>query len=429
MKILCSGDLHLGRRSSRLPDGLDSRAHSAAAAWTALVDLAVEQRVDLVALSGDVVDKDAAYFEAFGALERGVAKLKAAGIPIAAVAGNHDFAVLPKLASSLGGGFNLLGRDGKWSGVPITRDGKPALYVVGWSFPETSGGYVAESPVRSFPSFRAPEVPVLGMLHGDLDQPASRYAPVGAGELRAAPVSFWLLGHLHGPKLHEHPGAATLLYPGSPQALDPGETGAHGAWMLELAPGRTPSVQHLPLSTVRYDAVEVDVTGAAHFDEMERRVAEGVRAHVQRVAEGGCGPLRHLSCRLRVTGRTPLHRQIDARLRDRLHELAPEHGTVAARVEKLEVATRPTADLAELSRGNDAPGILAGFVLALDARALTEGHERLMGDLTARAMEVRRARPYQPLADPPLAPEHLRELARGQALLLIDELLAQKEAA
>lgn len=426
MKILCSGDLHLGRRSSRLPDGADAREHSAAAAWNALVELALDHRVDLVALSGDVVDRENRYFEAFGPLERGVRRLAAAHVPVVAVAGNHDFDVLPKLAPSLGKSFRLLGAGGRWEGLTIPRDGRPALHVVGWSFPAE---HVPASPLGALPALPSDGAPVLGLLHADLDQPGSRYAPVGSAELRAAPASLWLLGHVHVPRLHERPGAAPLLYPGSPQALDPGETGPHGAWLVELAPGRAPEVRHVPLSTVRYDAVEVDVTGVAEWDELDRRVAEGVRAHVQRVAEEGCGPLRHLCCRVRVTGRTPLHRGVEARLRERLPGLDPEHGEVRGYVERVEAATRPAVELDELARGGDAPGVLARFVLALDSGSLDGGHERLLNDLAARAAEVRRARPYQALADAPPSPEELCELARRQALLLLDALLAQKEAA
>jgi DNA repair exonuclease SbcCD nuclease subunit len=427
MKILCSGDLHLGRRSSRLPDGVDGRVHSATAAWSALVELAIDERVDLVALSGDVVDRENRYFEAFGPLERGVRRLAAAGIAVVAVAGNHDFDVLPKLAPSLGKSFRLLGAGGRWEGLTIPRDGRPALHLVGWSFPAER---VPVSPLAGgLPPLPGDGAPVLGLLHADLDQPGSPYAPVASGELRAAPVWFWLLGHVHAPRLHEEPGAAPLLYPGSPQALDPGETGVHGAWLLELAQDRPPVARHLPLSTVRYDSVEVDVTGVAEWDELDRRVAEGVRAHVQRVAEAGCGPLRHLSARVRVTGRTPLHRFVEARLRERLPELDPEHGAVRGHVERVEAATRPAVELDELARGGDAPGVLARFVLALEGDRLDAGQERLLNDLAARSAEVRRARPYQPLADGQLAPEALRGLARRQALLLIDALLAQKEAA
>lgn len=427
MKILCSGDLHLGRRSSRLPDGTDTRAHSATAAWHALVQTAIDERVELVALSGDVVDRDNGYFEAVGALERGVARLREAGIPVVAVAGNHDCKVLPKIAPSLGKSFQLIGAGGNWQTVAFQRGGKPALHIVGWSFPSE---HVAASPLAGFPALPADGLPVLGLLHTDLDQPASPYAPASAGELRGKGVSFWLLGHVHVPRLIEHPGSAPLLYPGSLQALDPGETGARGAWLIDLAPGSAPSARQIPLSTVRYDAVEVDVTDVADADELDVRVEEGVRSHVQRVVEEGCGPLRHVMCRVRVTGRTPLHRQADARLRPEMPKLNPWHGEVQGKVERLEVATRPAVELDELARGSDAPGVLARFVRALDGGPLDGAHERLMSELAARTSEVRRAGPYQRIGeDPPPTAEELRELARRQALLLLDELLSQKEAA
>lgn len=430
IKILCAGDLHLGRRSSRLPEGVDGRAHSATAAWNALVELAIRERVHMVALSGDLVDRDNRYFEAFGPLERGIRRLAEARIHVAAVAGNHDFDVLPKLAPSLGKTFHLLGAGGRWQDVTIPqRDGRPALHLVGWSFPEEGNGHVPTSPMAGFPALPNDGAPVLGLLHADLDQPKSPYAPVRSDELRATPVSFWLLGHVHVPRLHRQPGGPPLLYPGSPQALDPGESGAHGAWMLELAPGRLPAVRQVPLSSVRYDVVEVDVTGATDPDALDRRVAEAVRAHTQRVVEEGCGPLRHLSCRVRVTGRTPLHHTLERRLRERLPELEPEHGDVRARVERIDIATWPTANLDALAATPDAPGVLARLVLGLDSGRLDAGQERLIAELSARAGEVHRATPYQLLADPAPPPDELRALARRQAMLLLDTLLAQKEAA
>src|SRR5690606_1937215 len=99
VRILCAGDLHLGRRSSRVPWDGDGAAGSCAEAWMRLVECAIRERVDLVALSGDLVDHDNRWFEAFGPLERGLKRLADAGIPVYAVAGNHDYDTLPHLRS------------------------------------------------------------------------------------------------------------------------------------------------------------------------------------------------------------------------------------------------------------------------------------------------------------------------------------------
>ena len=76
-RILCLGDLHLGLLPSRLPaEVIDSpeerRKASTAAVWLRAVEAAIDRRVGLVLLSGDVVDRDNRYFEAFGSARGGV---------------------------------------------------------------------------------------------------------------------------------------------------------------------------------------------------------------------------------------------------------------------------------------------------------------------------------------------------------------------
>ena len=138
VKVLCAADLHLGRRSSRLP-ALESGARlSPAEAWLELVERAKADRVDLVVLAGDVVDQSNRSFEAWGPLQRGVRALKTAGIPVVAVAGNHDHDTLHDLAADVGDdNLVVLGRGGVWERWTLTDDdGEPLLHVDGWSFPD-----------------------------------------------------------------------------------------------------------------------------------------------------------------------------------------------------------------------------------------------------------------------------------------------------
>lgn len=442
MKILCTGDLHLGRRSSRLPSHLDGRIHSCAGCWGRIVDLALSEGVDVVALSGDLVDRENRFYEAVGPLEAGLQRLAGEGIVTIAVAGNHDHDVLPRLADGLGGdAFRLLGRGGRWERTTVRR-GDAVLHLDGWSFPSQ---YARESPLAVY-SLPAPDDgPVLGLLHADLDQPRSPYAPVTLAELRSLPVAFWLLGHVHSPALHEIPGAAPVLYPGSPQAMDPGETGAHGVWIVELEAGQRFRARYVPLSSVRYDTVEIDLTGVADPAKLDTRVVDGLRARLAEVA-GEAGPLRCLSVRLRLVGRTPLHRGVEARLAATTADLALEFAGITAVVEKVDVATRPAHDLAELARGNDPVGVVARLLVALDEGAdraaaagpsgdvavrFDDGLGTLVRDAERQVADVWRAKPYLGLDEaaadgPDTRSLAARALAR-QASLLLDELLAQKE--
>src|SRR5690606_39443660 len=105
--------------------------------------------------------------------------------------------VLPKLARSFPAEqFRLLGVHGLWERHTIYKDGSAVLHIDGWSFPQQ---YVRQDPLAGYRPEPAGGVPVIGLLHCDLDRPQSPYAPVSAADLLRRPVAFWLLGHIHVP--------------------------------------------------------------------------------------------------------------------------------------------------------------------------------------------------------------------------------------
>jgi DNA repair exonuclease SbcCD nuclease subunit len=337
--------------------------------------------------------------------------------------------VLPWLLEGFGPEeARLLGKGGEWERFTLERRGE-VLHVDGWSFPE---GSVQTSPLSGYP-FAAGGAPVLGLLHADLDQPRSRYAPVSLAELRPRAPSLWLLGHVHASRLIEEAGSAAVLYPGSPQAMDPGEAGAHGVWIAELGPGRNASCRMVPLASVRYETVEVGVDGLDDAAEVDLRVVDAVRAALRRAVEGSA-QLRYLSCRLRLVGRTPLHRALEERLHGVCEDLSLSHGEATAFVEEVEVRTAPERDLVALAGGQGAPAVLARLVGDLSGEDAAGGPETLLREAARRMDEVKRARPYLALvrdADEERegAEEEIDVVSelRDQAALLLDELLAQKD--
>src|SRR4029079_11810113 len=126
----------------------------------------------------------------------------------------------------------LLGQQQRWERHTIRdADGRPRLHIDGWSF---ANEHVADDPSATYPFPPASDAPVLGLLHADLDAVERRYAAVKLRDLRRLPVTCWLLGHIHVPRIWQEPGQPNVLYPGSPFPLDPGESGKHGVWMLEI---------------------------------------------------------------------------------------------------------------------------------------------------------------------------------------------------
>jgi DNA repair protein SbcD/Mre11 len=419
LKLLCAADLHIGRRPGRLPAPWSGGRITAATAWDGLVACALAEGVDAVLLAGDIVDQENRYFEAYGPIGRGVGRLKEAGIAVMAVAGNHDHQTLHDVAAAVGQDHMVvLGRGGEWERWTL-RDGAGAarLHVDGWSFPSSRH---AQDPTLDY---ALPEpadgAPAVGLLHCDLDSTENRYSPVPTASFSRLPLSAWVLGHIHVPRLREGPGRPSLLYPGSLLALDPGEVGRRGAWIMELGEGRAPSFRHVALSAVRYEAVEVDVADAADGASLRARVGETLERRLEAIIGEGAGSLEVVSCRVRLRGRTALGHGIEA-VRDELRTIdLGERDGVRLVVERVDVDTRPALDLEELARGSDAPGRLARLLLDLDP----DPGLSIRAEAAAEAVSGRSH--YGGLGSLASA----RPTLRRQAARLLDALMRQKEPA
>lgn len=426
MRILCTGDIHLGRYPSRVPAG--EREFSVAHVWTRIVDRAIDLSVDVVALTGDVVDRENRYYEAMGPLERGLLRLSEAGIVTFAVSGNHDFDVLPRLVDTVDvDDFYLLGRGGAWETHLLERDGEPVLRVVGWSFPNE---HFRASPLADLEALEASAVPTVGLLHADLDQPGSPYAPAKTSELAEHELDAWLLGHIHKPTLRRTSSRGVILYPGSPQALDPGERGEHGPWLIEVASGLEPTASQVPLASVRYRELDVDLEDVDSVEAFHRIVPERVHADLRDIATGA-GSLRQVVYRLRYHGRTALHRKLEEASATLLTDFERSFERVSASVDKVVVDTLPKVNLAEIAEGHDPPAVLASLLLELKSGDISPERRPLLRRLRRQVTDIHQSNAHAPLREDrrtvgPPDDDQLRRMAFAEGMSLLDEMLAQK---
>ena len=429
MKILCTGDIHIGRGPAGLPRDVTGARYSAAVIWGDVVELALTEGVSAVLLSGDVVDRDNRFAEAYGPLERGILKLEESGIRVLTVAGNHDFDVLPSLARNLSGDlFHLFGREG-WERVTLSEGDRPVVHVDGWSYPSQ---HVHESPLDAYRL--APDgLPVIGLLHTDIFSPGNPYAAVTASELRAKPPSFWVLGHIHEPRLLEEPGGVPILYPGAPQAVKADDTGPHGVWILSVDSAGKIEPERVDIERVRYDEVQVDLGGAEDKDGLRERVVQAIRLHLVKACEEQ-PRLEILCCRLDLAGRTTLLGRLESWGRELAEELVVPAGDARGSIDKVSVTALPCRDLKALAKAGQASpiGLLADLLVALEAGQVPTRYEPLLAGVRKGILEVDRFGAYaaiRPDDDWPReeADRLARELLRRQGLLLLDALLAQKE--
>lgn len=435
MRLLLSGDLHLGRKSSRVPGTVPGTA--AADAWMRLVDTAIGHDVDAVLLSGDLVDEDNRYFEAIGPLERGLDGLHTAGIPVVAVAGNHDHDVLPALARRLPPNrLTLLGAGGRWEHTTLAaRRGPERVHVLGWSFPSR---VVRASPLDEAVPVIPTDAPVIGLLHGDLDVPTSPYAPLARGAFARWPAAAWLLGHIHAPGFRQRAGDVPLLYPGSPQPLDPGESGVHGVWIGELGAAHDFSARLVPVASVQYHVVSVDLSPCTTVSEARDTTVQALRASA-RTARADSEHVQHVAARVRLTGITSLHGTLGplvSQLRG-VDELGAPEVTgdgdaittrgVTTGVTHVEDTTRAPHDLAALATGHDAIGLVARLLLDLEAGRLDAVDPALWRAACVTPAVLERAKPFAGVCEAgDVSEQEVAARLSRQAERLLDALLAQR---
>jgi DNA repair exonuclease SbcCD nuclease subunit len=361
VRFIHTGDLHLDSPFAGLvtaaPDHVAAALREATIqAWNAIVDLALEERVDFLVVAGDVFDRESRTLRGQVRFRDGLARLSAAGIPSFVVAGNHDpqssweravQVAWPPLAHFFG--------SRQVTGVAVRRgaavdgDGEEIARVYGISFGQAD---VRENLARRFR--REPGVPVaVGLLHANVGQDTGHdpYAPCTLEDLRAADMDYWALGHVHrrGVLSVANPAA---VYCGNPQGRDPNEGDPRGCYLVTIHDRGRITPEFMPVDVVRWQHVTVDLSGFEEIEPLIDRVAEAVdaartaagRSVIARVELAGRGPLRAVLVRGGAVGD----------LRDEAQSRLGE-GSPWAWIESLRDRTRPDIDIAER---RDAPDFL-----------------------------------------------------------------------
>lgn len=424
IKILAAGDIHMGRSSSRLPDDHEGNLE-AKMAWHRIVDVACQDSVDLVCLTGDVID-NSNMWGALGPLETGILKLKEHGIMVLAVSGNHDYKSLPRLAKQVSPEeFKLLGEDGTWERYTHTKEGCPPLHIDGWSFPSS---HHEKCPAETYPQDQNVSGATLCLVHGDFNLSKSKYAPMPKEQLVGKGVDAWLMGHIHQFQHHEFENTC-VIYPGSPQALDFGEKGAHGCVMLTVD-GDEIQVTRKYISSVRYEEIDIDISECRSEDTADTEVTKRIETKVDEVEAESGTDLKNLVLRLTIKGTSEKPTELKSWLQN-VEEIDRKPGGVRYTIDGVSFeGVELKADLNALAQESSPMGLLAKTVLEIRQLAnnkestLSETTRKLVNKVKGEINDRRKITHYRELAT-----EHTEQIddavAAKRALELAEELLQE----
>lgn len=407
-KLLASADLHLGRSSTELTG--DSELASTRTVWERMLDRAIQEEVDGVLLSGDIVDRDNRYFEAFEPLRKAFQRSAEANIPVFMVAGNHDFDVLTQLFEHQEHeNVHLLGRGGEWELLSLDQEeGSPQ--ILGWSFPDLS---YDRDPSAEIPRKEIdPSRPCIGLLHGDIHSKESRYAPIDVANLKEGPADAWILGHIHKPE-EVNPSAPSVHYPGSPQALSPKETGEHGVLMVEVGDDKGIDVERIPLSPVRYERLKVDLSQAPEEGKVRDRLTDVLFDDASEKGEGD-EALGRLVYDLLLVGEHPRPEKAREWAEGIVEDHAPEvRSGLKAKIRKVHSELMPAIeDLEGWAQERSPAGKLAETILKLEQEENTEFIDQVISKWQARQKSAMKSETYSPLQKRELSEASRQEAAR-----------------
>lgn len=192
MRILHAADLHLDSPLESLalrnPVLRERLAKASRGALRRLVDLAIDERVAVLVLAGDLFDNAVPDLTARAALVGELARLERAGIDTALIWGNHDATLAADRYGPLGERIHILTRES-----PTLRIEGAAIHGIGFA--------ERHIPKSLLPDYPAPEPGVvnIGLMHTSLDDAPghSRYAPCRVSDLLGHGYEYWALGHVH----------------------------------------------------------------------------------------------------------------------------------------------------------------------------------------------------------------------------------------
>lgn len=301
-------------------------------AFTRLVDLAINRRVDFVLISGDLYDGDWRDYNTGLFLVREVGRLRDLNIPVIMIAGNHDAANKMTRALRLPPNTHLLTHDHPETviledlGVAIHGQSfaKPAITAnLATAYPKAIGGYSN-----------------IGLLHTAMGgvEGHERYAPCTIDDLRARGYDYWALGHVHARQVVCPDPLA--VFAGNIQGRHIRETGPKGCIIATVGSDQGIEWEFERLDQVRWERAQIDVSGIDSESDCLDRIAEAFDGLLASEPE----PDTMLAVRLVLSGSTALHGRIHAdteRMVAELRSLANERGNDRLWLEKVELETRP----------------------------------------------------------------------------------------
>ncbi len=390
MRFIHAADIHLDSPLTGLSAYADAPVEmlrtATRDAFTNLVTLAIDERIDFMVIAGDLYDGNWKDYNTGLYFVKEMGRLDKAGIPVYLLHGNHD--AESEMTRKL-----LLPAN-----VSVFDSRKPSSFRLdhlgvvlhGRSFKDAA---TLENLATTYPDAVSGLINI-GVLHTALEGNAmhANYAPCSLAELHAKGYEYWALGHVHEYAMWR--GDSVIVFPGNLQGRHIRETGPRGAVLVECNAAGEMEVQRVYVDVLRWHRLEVDASASSTFEEVARTIGGALENLLEAAAAN-----IPLAVRVIVGGRTAAHGELfgmEAQLRQEVLASIAALGSDRIWLEKVRLETIPMDDGQALRQRADALADLQDVLIGAenDPEFLNALRNDLSALLNKAPLELRSSVPY-----------------------------------
>ncbi len=265
LRVLHTADVHLGARHADLGDAAAALRERQFAAFSASVDLALAEKVDLFLIAGDLFDSNTQPRRSVERVAGELARLAEARVRTVIIPGTHD--VYDR--SSIYRAYDLAVLAGTQPAdemVTVLTPGRPWIHLEACDVvvhgPVFATKRAPHSPLQGLAAVETPPATwTIGLLHAALNIPGRTdqdEVVITTDEIAASGLDYLALGHWHSAQVAKA-GGVTYAYAGAPEpvAVDQDRAGKVLLVTLDERDG------------TRYVTVDKRTVGRTEFQHLE----------------------------------------------------------------------------------------------------------------------------------------------------------------
>lgn len=333
-RFIHTGDIHLDSPLQGLSgqDGqsADRIRTATRAAFSNLVEYAIDEAVDFLIIAGDLYDGEWRDYRTGLFFVSQMARLSQAKIPVYLIYGNHD--AESQITKRLTLPQNVHRFRSRKAQTFELKDLHVALHGQSYGQRDVDENLVPGYPTPIAGAFN------IGILHTGLGGRAghANYAPCSLDDLVNKGYDYWALAHVHQRELvHQNPH---VVFCGNLQGRHIRENGDKSACLVTVEDRVVTEVRNIAMDVVRWQRLSIAVDGCDNRTELFGKIGAAIED-----AAGACDG-RLLACRVELTGKTKLHQYIlcsNALLLAEARAAALALGSEVAWVERIICTTEP----------------------------------------------------------------------------------------